>query len=345
MKIKKAIRVTGKVILVIICTAIVFLTGLCVVHQSKLKKERAMIKHIAGQYAEVDGHNINVYTEGDGEKTLVFLAGFGTPSPVFDFKPLYSKLTSRYRIAVIEKFGYGYSDEYEGDRSLDTVVRQNREALKVSGIEGPYILVPHSAGGIEAIWWADHYPEEVEAIIGLDSNVPEQYDVYRTPVDFDTAVPKDVDECIASMAGYDFLNYTIGLIRFMPMPPAASSDALTSDEKEQYTALGYVMYCKGASATFQRETIMTDKALKDMREYHDGPIPDVPTLFFVSDGSVMKQIMDPGDWVKIHENYISQVNKGELVCLDCGHYVHAEKSDEVAASMISFIEGLSEETK
>ena len=36
--------------------------------------------------------------------------------------------------------------------------------------------MPHSASGIEAILWAQLYPEEVEAIIGLDMSVPAFYE-------------------------------------------------------------------------------------------------------------------------------------------------------------------------
>ena len=36
--------------------------------------------------------------------------GSGTISPVYDFKILYEKLVSDFRIIVIEKFGYGCSD-------------------------------------------------------------------------------------------------------------------------------------------------------------------------------------------------------------------------------------------
>ena len=45
-----------------------------------------------GQFVEVDGKNMNVYIEGSGNKTIVFLSGGGTASPVLDFKSLYSLL-------------------------------------------------------------------------------------------------------------------------------------------------------------------------------------------------------------------------------------------------------------
>ncbi|MBS7577686.1 MULTISPECIES: alpha/beta hydrolase [unclassified Enterococcus] len=47
--------------------------------------------------------------------------------------------------------------------------------MKEANIQGPLILVPHSMSGIEAIYWAQTYPDEIEAIIGLDMAVPEAY--------------------------------------------------------------------------------------------------------------------------------------------------------------------------
>lgn len=46
-----------------------------------------------GQMVEVNGYNMHVYVEGEGDTTLVFMSGGGTYSPVLDFKSLYSLLS------------------------------------------------------------------------------------------------------------------------------------------------------------------------------------------------------------------------------------------------------------
>ena len=76
------------------------------------------------------------------------------PSPILESKSLYSLLSDDYRIVVIERPGYGFSDEVEGIPSLNTILDWEREALTKLQISGPYILAPHSASGIEAILWA-----------------------------------------------------------------------------------------------------------------------------------------------------------------------------------------------
>lgn len=79
---------------------------------------------------------MNVFTEGGKREnglTIVLLSGSGVAAPVYDYKVLYSKLSGEYPIAVIEKFGYGYSDVTGLPRDLKTLVEENRVALEKSG--------------------------------------------------------------------------------------------------------------------------------------------------------------------------------------------------------------------
>ena len=130
---------------------------------------------------EIDGHNMSVYIEGSDEKTLVFMSGGGTCSPILDFKSLYSLLSNKYRIVVIEKFGYGFSD----------VVDKKR--------------------GIEALYWAQQYPEEVLAIIGIDMAVPKSYQDYNI---------------IITMLKLSQFASAIGITRLLP--GVSESDAITN---------------------------------------------------------------------------------------------------------------------
>ena len=106
------------------------------------------------------------------------------------------------------------------------MLRQDREALKKAGVEAPYILCPHSASGLEAISWAAQYPNEVEAIIGLDMAVPEQFD-YQIG-DFDSVKTQTYEETIEEEAFYDFWMYDMGDTdyilsqRYFPQPQVIS---------------------------------------------------------------------------------------------------------------------------
>lgn len=114
--------------------------------------------------------------KGAVQEHWCFYQGGGTCSPILDFKSLYSLLSDDYRIVVVEKFGYGYSDVVDEERDIQTVLSETRLALNKAGIEGPYVLCPHSMSGIEALYWAQKYPDENEAIVGLNMAVPEYYE-------------------------------------------------------------------------------------------------------------------------------------------------------------------------
>lgn len=193
-------RIIGIITLTILVIAVFAVSGSTAYHRYQLSREREMYPPW-GEMVSVNGQQIHVYTEGEGERTLVFLAGHGTSNPAIDFKPLWMQLTDEYKIAVVEKPGYGWSESSNRPRDIDTLLEDTRQALKEADIPGPYILVPHSMSGLEALYWAQNYPEEVEAVIGLDPTTPETV----------KALPDSKIE-LYSM----YLISRIGLTRFMP---------------------------------------------------------------------------------------------------------------------------------
>ena len=115
---------------------------------------------------------MNIYTIGQGDKTLVILSGFGLQSPVIEYKSFARKLSSDCRVVIVEYLGYGYSLKAETDRTSENIVKEVRMALADAGIYGPYTLVPHSISNIYAIKYQELYPDEVSAIISIDGLMP-----------------------------------------------------------------------------------------------------------------------------------------------------------------------------
>ena len=178
----KSLRKARKILLLFLVVVVLFLSGLTVYHHIALVWENGKLTP-PGKMVTVDGYKMHVYAEGEksDKPILVFMGGHGTMDPVYDFKILYSKLSDEYRIVVIERFGYGYSDDSGLPRDVETEVRHNREALALAGEVGPFVLMPHSQSGISAIYWASKYPKEVSAIVSLDAVYPFNVDS-NTPV-------------------------------------------------------------------------------------------------------------------------------------------------------------------
>ena len=127
----KVLKVLGKALAGILAAIIVFLIGTSVYNQVMLASEREFLD---GQdlthLVEVDGQKMSVYVSGEGEHTLVFMAGSGDAAPIMSFKDFADRFDGDCRVAIIEKFGYGFSDEFDGSRSVETRVNQDRKALQ-----------------------------------------------------------------------------------------------------------------------------------------------------------------------------------------------------------------------
>ncbi len=321
---KKALKIAGKVFLGFLILIAVFLIIMMIYNQIMLKKDKEALKEHIGQMVEIDGNEMCIYTEGEGDHTLVFLSGSGTVSPIYDFKTLYSRLSDDYRIVVIEKFGYGFSDVVDADRDFDTMLRQDREALSKLGIEGPFVLCPHSMSGIEAIMWAQNYPEEVEAIVGLDMATPEAYDA------------------IGDNTGMINLSYVInsaarecGIFRLLSDDIIMNGGELTDEEKAIYRKLTYI---KAVNKNVISEGEFTDEACEEIRSKD---MPETPMLLFVSDGSAGTG-MEMDVWRGFTEKFAENVDNETIVVLDCGHYVHDFEYERISKDMKEFIEKLND---
>ena len=254
-----------------------------------------------------DGNKLHVYTKGEGDKTLVFMSGFGTSSPVYDFKVLFDKLAKDYKIAVVERAGYGWSDISSSSRDIDTVLKETRQALKLAGEEGPYVLFPHSMAGLEALYWANLYPEEVEAIIGLDPLVPEY--------NLETEENPSLSYLIT------FLTRS-GLVRNQPDVynnnfPAVKKGLLT--EKETKIART-IFYRRVQTKNMWEEVNMLEGNAKKVLE--EGK-PQIPFYAFISAEN------EKDLWKESIIDYTKKTG-GKHFILDGGHYIHLDYPEVIA---------------
>ena len=267
---------------------------------------------------EVAGGQMSLYEGGQGETTLVFLSGAGTCSPILDFKSLYTLLEADCRIVVVEKFGYGCSDVLDRPRDLDTILSDTRAALRAAGIRGPYVLCPHSMSGLEAIYWAQQYPQEVSAIIGLDLAVPGHYEGIKIPLPLMRAAA---------------LGVRLGLTRVIfgiAERDAVTHGTLTQEEKEIYRAL---FHRRTATLPMLREA----EAVKvSAAQVAAGRVPQIPVLLFLSNGDGTG--FTEADWRGRTAAYFANNPKTRLVPLDCPHYVHDHAYSQIAAEILGFLE-------
>lgn len=314
---KKALKITGKILLGIVSVIIVALLGSFVYNKICMASEKDLLENqIYGQKVEVYGNEMSIYVAGEGEHTLVFMAGAGDVAPILGYKKFIDRFENEYKVVVIEKFGYGYSDAFDGSRDVETRVKQDREALKKAGVEGPYILCPHSYSGLETVYWAQNFPDEVEAIVGLDMAVPGAYDHYDE---------KQIESEVTTYFWYSAAREA-GILRFFVK--GAIPDGYSDDEIRSYTALVCSRFC---NKTFEHES---DYVIQDRTLIESQKMPDIPTLLILSDGTLEE------GWIDYANGYASCVTDVDIVQLDCGHSVYLYEPDACEDAMREFLRGL-----
>ena len=317
---KKFFKIIGIIFIAILLFILLVMLISFVNHKIKLKKENKLF-NTNGKIVEVNNHNINVYISGNSNSviTLVFMSGAGTCSPTLDFKTLYSLFENDYQIAVVEKAGYGFSDISDIDRDIDTILFETRESLKKAGVKSnKYILFPHSMSGIEALYWANKYPDEIKGIVGLDPAVPKVYENMK------------INSLLFNLAKF---GADIGLTRFIPSIVNSSSAIkdgnLTDEEKELYRV---IFYRRTATISMLNETKSIKENAKKLEKIDT---TNVPMLFFASNGDGTGYSKE--DWRKFIIEYIESKQNGNYKVLDCSHYIHNIEYQTIYKESLNFI--------
>lgn len=315
---KKALKITGKILLCILILLIAFLLILFVYHRIMLNKEDKLLENYPGELVTVDGHHMNIHSEEEGEHTLVFLAPAGDTSPAMTFKPLYSKLNGNYKTVVIEKFGYGMSDIVDTNRDYEAMVDECREALKQEGIEAPYILCPYSKSGLDALTWIQNYPDEVEALISIDMAFPESYDNY------------DIPQGSGESPIISFLKGS-GIIRLF-VTDGVYPDVYSEEDKALMRALD----CrKFGNIVFSNEMITIPDACKLINGRKK---PEIPMLLFLTSGEGTG--MDADTWRGFAYRYTNDIADVKCTEFDCGHSeIIYKEYEQLSTEINEFIEG------
>jgi pimeloyl-ACP methyl ester carboxylesterase len=262
-----------------------------------------------GNIVEVKNHKYHVYTVGKNgiNPTIILLSGSGEPSPVYNYKMLYSRISGSNKVIVLEKFGYGYSDITGLKRDIEDILEEDREALLKANVRPPYVLMPHSMSCLEALVWANKYKNEVVGIIGLDMAFPKMYESnnnYRKIV-----------------LNKIFILFGLHRIRFFYK--LNTCDLNKAEIKQQKKIVG----AKTLNKDIMNECrLVYDNAIKADKY----PLPIIPVLQFSSSIST--------DWIDIQKEYASKMKDNKLVLLDCGHYLHYTKNDVLVKEILEFLQ-------
>ena len=293
---------------------LLFLGATFVFHQFSLRNESKLLTPI-GKQVTVNGHRMNVSVKGEGSETIVFLSGAGIASPILDFKNLSDPLSKKYKVVVVERAGYGFSEDSDRSRDVMEVLSETRQALAQAHVSGPYVIISHSMASLESLAWQEKYPNEVKALIGLDWALPESYeDLKEHPT-------------LITLA---YWTSKIGLLRYFPESFYIKNPTLTETERQQYKLLAYKQLM--SQAMLHESQTVKENAKKVTSSIN----PKIPTLLLVSNGEGTS--FSQSEWQRYAERFASDQSNVQVVYMDAPHDLYHYQSDAIVSRIKEFLE-------
>ncbi|SBS73201.1 alpha/beta fold hydrolase [uncultured Microbacterium sp.] len=258
--------------------------------------------------------DINVWRNGGSGPTLVLLSGYGTPAPTVDFAPLIRELDA-FDVIVVEGFGYGYSDLDVANRSIENITSELHTVLAKLHVDEPVILAGHSVGGLYARYYANTYPDQVAAVIGIDP-------MAATATSLKVGTPS-VTEGVAGALGLYRVVTTIApdLIQ----PPGT---AYTAEERRRTAAMSNWNY-GNPSISDEWSQLQANSTKAAAQPF----AADLPVLEMLSTESVDTI---PG-WLPNHEAELAGVATHQLEVLEGAHYLHWTQSPQMGRIITHFV--------
>jgi pimeloyl-ACP methyl ester carboxylesterase len=353
-----------------LCIVVITLLAIFVIHKYLSAKEYKMLKDAGYVNAVSAGDynlNVSVYGNEEGSHTIVGISGMGCNDFAVTVKPFMNRFTDKNKIVVIDRAGYGMSDDTKVPQTVEQIVSDYRTVLKNSGCEAPYILVAHSLGGDYATYWENTYPDEIEGVVYLDPNY-----VLGDITIIDNH-PNQQAWWEDEMSNADPIFSKMGLARiYMEMTDVKPWLSATSTDYPEYMKAFYehsaATFAQNSESECSAENMRkTSEILKsndipklyidagyytkeDMVSYY-GFLYDSGMTHFVEDinpenTAEMDRLWERNGKVKeeVYErfikSYMEKLGNCQYVNISGDHYIYAYKTDEVETAVRNFIDGL-----
>jgi pimeloyl-ACP methyl ester carboxylesterase len=150
-----------------------------------------------GDVVDVGTHSLHLHCTGSGSPTVVLQAGGGEMSSAFGW--IAPAVAEETRVCAYDRAGHGWSESAGTAQDGAEIAADLHTLLDRGQVPGPYVLVGHSFGGLYTLTFAALYPDEVAAMVLVDTTAPASEPAQRTTPS-DDASPDSMDR-VAALLG------------------------------------------------------------------------------------------------------------------------------------------------
>jgi pimeloyl-ACP methyl ester carboxylesterase len=130
-----------------------------------------------GKMVDIGGHRLPIHCVGQGSPTVILESGLGTLSA--DWANVQPEVAKTTRVCAYDRAGTGWSEPGPEPRDPQQIARELHTLLGNAGIDGPYVLVGQSFGGLYVRMYAARFPKEVQGMVLVDASHPDMWTASR----------------------------------------------------------------------------------------------------------------------------------------------------------------------
>ena len=169
------------------------------------------------------GYQLHIHCLGEGNPTVILEAALPGASAHWGW--VQPDIATTTRVCAYDRAGMGWSDPGPEPRDAQTIASELHTLLDNARIEGPYVLVGHSFGGLYARMYTAQYPDEVAGMVLVDSTHPDQWT--RLPPEVVAGAIPD-ERLLAILRSWQGLASPACLVSFQQTPSYQHSTARKS---------------------------------------------------------------------------------------------------------------------
>lgn len=299
------------VLLVIVLLAIIYGAG--AVYESVMESRDREGFSPPGQLVDVDGHQMHIYCTGEdspGKPVVILESGAG--ENLYNFLDLQSRISQFTRVCSYDRSGLGWSETNPTAKTAGQKADELDQLLNSAGVDGPYLLVGHSFGGLVARIYSVRHSQDVVGLVLVDSTNAEDFVTYSPFLA--KVMPVDI------YAG-GFLE-TAGFLRLFQVESGVLSESFGFLPPELAPAARALALRGSALRTGAAEIFyLSDSAYEAISA---GTLGNLPVVVFITSAE------EDGSFPKNYEANFRQLStKSEVHRVDGSHYVHMEHPDLV----------------
>lgn len=304
--VKKIFKWIFKVIIGLVLLLLIVGTIRQSIYDSKIEKEYQP----TGKFSNIGNNNIHYEYDGKGEITFVLISGLGETLETWN--TIYEDLQKMGGVFRYDRSGLGFSEEGALPRSVDVLTKELNAVLTNENINGPYILIGHSAGGFLSRHFANKYPERVVGLFLIDpyqEMAREQFGEWPTSY-------KLMNWSFRKMA-WSGLPYSI-----LPKPPHP------------------IYKTSKAIRTYGNESYPEELSINEFKKINTNT--NLPVYLISANNSSPKKNELFKKWnEEILSKYSDTINKHIVV--DGSHHIHIQKPELVLSELTEFISRIKKE--